>query len=273
MEEALRPHDYPGNKIEEYLRESPGRENLGHRAADLAFLQSHRIDTALQYAKQKEWVDAHMSKPYREIWEELRGNFVYPLTIGEKHDYQSISKTKTFTPPSNNREFVFSQLSKNVENACIKARRHSLAPKKIFFFLKTQEFRYAGIDLSLQARVSAPHEILRLVRNHFDKVYRPKVLYRATGVTLVDLAPDDALQLDLFGSVATLEKWQPVYAAIDMLDHKFGKHTVYLGSSFKAMNNRAHLSERGDIPARDKILLKGESHRRRINIPLIGEAK
>jgi hypothetical protein len=124
---------------------------------------------------QKEWVDAHMSKPYREIWEELRGGFVYPLNIGEKHDYQSISKTKTFTPPStDNREFVFSQLSKNVENACIKARRHGLAPKKIFFFLKTQEFRFAGIDLSLQARVSAPHEILRLVRNHFDKVYRPK---------------------------------------------------------------------------------------------------
>ena len=143
---------------------------MGIGSQTSAYLKQHGIVTSLQYARQsKEWIDAHMSKPYREIWQELRGDFVYPLTLEEKHDYQSISKTKTFTPPSKDPEFVFAQLSKNIENACIKARRHKLAPKKIFFFLKSQEFRYAGLELTLTSPLSAPNEIVRLVRESFGK--------------------------------------------------------------------------------------------------------
>ena len=67
---------------------------------------------------------------------------MYELVLTEKHDYQTISKTKTFTPGSNNPKFVFSQLSKNIENACIKARRHGHVARDVLLFLKTQEFRY-----------------------------------------------------------------------------------------------------------------------------------
>jgi hypothetical protein len=38
--------------------------------------------------------------PHVAIWQELRGVSVIPLELGEKHDYQSISKTKTFTRSS-----------------------------------------------------------------------------------------------------------------------------------------------------------------------------
>jgi DNA polymerase-4/DNA polymerase V len=43
---------------------------------------------------------------------------------------------KTFTPPSRDRAFVFSHLSKNLENACIKARKYKLAAKGAFIFLR-----------------------------------------------------------------------------------------------------------------------------------------
>jgi DNA polymerase-4 len=264
----------PANRIEAYLRNLAVGKIWGIGPQTTAYLNQAGVETALQYAeKPKEWIDARMSKPYREIWEELRGTFVYPLSLDKKHDYQSISKTKTFTPPSTDKEFVFSQLSKNIENACIKARRHGLAPKKVFFFLKTQEFRYAGVEVTLTARMSAPHEIVRLARESFDKLYRPKQKYRATGVVLIDLAGQDGLQLDLFGLVANVEKWRPVYAAVDSLDQKFGKHTVYLGSTFKAIKNGAHLTERGDDPGRVKRLFKGENKRQRIALPMLGDVK
>lgn len=262
----------PANRVELYLRDLPVEKLWGIGPQTTAFLNTHGVRTALEYArKPKEWLEGRMSKPYKEIWAELRGEYVYPLTLGEKHDYQSISKTKTFTPPSNDREFVFSQLSKNIENACIKARRHNLAPRKIFFFVKTQEFRYSGMELTLSVRLSAPHEIIRLVRESFDKVYKPKVLYRATGIVLIDLAVQDGVQLDLFGAVASIEKWKPVYAAVDALDGKFGKHTVYLGSTLKAITGAQHLAERGDTPRRASTLFKGENKRQRINIPMLGE--
>ena len=214
-----------------------------------------------------------MSKPYREIWHELQGTSVLLLNIEEKHDYQSISKTKTFTPPSKDRAFIFSQLSKNIENACIKARRHDLAPKKIFFFIKTQEFRYQGLELTLTSRMSAPHEIIRLVHEAFPKIYNPKVPYRATGIVLMDLSRQEDLQPDLFGLKAGVEAWKPIYAAVDTLDEKFGKHTVYLGSTFQAMNVPTHQEGRNTAPQRSTKLFKGENKRQRLGIPMLGDVK
>jgi len=47
-----------------------------------------------------------------------------PPALEEKETYATIQKVKTFTPPSDNRDFVFAQLAKNIENACTR-RRHS----------------------------------------------------------------------------------------------------------------------------------------------------
>lgn len=264
----------PARSIEHYLGKLPIDKIWGIGPQTSAYLRSQGIHTALAYATEsKEWIKEHMSKPYQEIYEELRGNFIYPLILGEKHDYKTISKTKTFTPPSSNYDYVLSQLSKNIENATLKARRHGLAPKKFFYFLKTQDFRYSGMEATLTTPLSAPHEILRLVRTTFDTIYKKNTLYRGTGIALTHLEPERELQLDLFGSVESVSRWNPVYAAVDCLDHKFGKHTVFLGSTIRAMNTAAHLSERGDTPERTNKLFKGETKRQHIGIPMLGEVK
>ena len=262
----------PGNRVEYYLQNLAVGKIWGIGPQTSAHLNKNGIFPALDLAnKPKEWLEGRMRKPYKEIWQELRGEFVYPLTLGEKHNYQSISKTKTFTPPSKNTEFVFSQLSKNVENACIKARRHGLATKKVFFFLKTQEFRYSGLELTLSIPLSTPNEILRIIRENFSKVFKANTLYRATGIVLINLEIDREPQLDLFGKVSELQKWKPVYAAVDMLDSKFGKHTVFLGSSIKSLNGATHLTERGVTPARESKLFRGENTRQKVGIPMLGD--
>ncbi|HEU4677273.1 MAG TPA: hypothetical protein VFS75_00980, partial [Candidatus Paceibacterota bacterium] len=114
-------------------------------------------------------------------------------------------------------------------------------------------------------------ELVRLARESFHKVFKRGTPYRATGAVLMDLGPERSLQLDLFGSVASAEKWKPVYATVDGLDERFGKHTVYLGSTWKAMHTKAHENERGDAPARAKELLRGENARQRIGIPMLGD--
>ncbi len=70
--------------------------------------------------------------------------------VSEKKDsYRSISKARTFTPPSDDKEFIYAQLSKNLENACIKARRYGLLARRIIIFLRTQDFRDEAIELRL----------------------------------------------------------------------------------------------------------------------------
>ena len=146
-----------GKQLHEYLDQVAIGNVWGIGEQTTAYLARFGIATALDFARKNEhWVRAKLTKPHVAIWHELRGVSVIPLEIGEKHDYQSISKTKTFTPPTAEREMLLAQLSKNIENACIKARRHKLAARRVFFLLRTQEFRHAGYELVLSRPTNIP---------------------------------------------------------------------------------------------------------------------
>ncbi|MBU1612810.1 DNA polymerase IV, partial [Patescibacteria group bacterium] len=236
-----------------------------------AFLYKCGVRTALHFAqKSKEWVQERFTKPHYEIWQELRGLVVHELVTEPKTDYKSISKTKTFTPPSNEKDFVYSQLSKNVENACIKARRYKLATKRIFFFLKSQDFRFYGFELKLSRPSVAPTVILNALKEYFEKVFNYKILYRATGVILTHLTEDANTQLDLFGQSLKAEKLNEIFGRTDELARRYGKHTLFLGSSLLAMNNRQHEKDRGILAERKTSLFVGETSRKRLGIPMLG---
>ncbi len=253
-----------------------------------AYLNKFKIMTAQDFASRSEaWVRTNLSKPFYEIWQELNGEVAYELTTEKKTSYQSISKTKTFTPPSRDGRFIFSQLSKNIENACIKARRWNLATPEIFFFLKTQDFRYHGCEVKLPHPTSVPQDILREVKKFFPSVFSAQggsasggqrgILYRATGVTLMKLGPADSVQLDLFGKVKESEGLKLVFESVDEISLRYGKHAVFLGSSFTAMtpkNSKLSTGQefgRNEKPARHRELFKGETARRRLAIPSLGE--
>ena len=237
-----------------------------------AYLRKYSIRSALDFAhKDETWVTKMLSKPYQEIWRELRGEVVYELNTAGKETYKSISKTKTFTPPSKDPAFVYAQLSKNIENACIKARRWGLVSPRIVFFLKTQDFKYHGYEIKLSHPTCVPQDILREVSIHFARVYKPGTLYRATGVTLTDLSEDKLTQLDLFGSVKHSQGIKKVFESVDTISNRYGKHAVFVGSSFYAMTHAAHAGGRGELSSRASTLFRGETSRRRLNIPMLGE--
>ena len=255
-----------------YLRATPIESVWGIGANTAAYLRKFSVGTALDFAAKPEaWVRVSLSKPYIELWQELRGDAVYACTTERKERYQSIQKTRTFTPPSRERAFVYSQLSKNVENACIKARRWDLVSKEIFFFLKTQDFRYHGCEVKLSNATNVPQDIMRAVAQYFPRVFREKVSYRATGLTLMKLQNAGSTQLDLFGAAAKTEGLQQVFKSVDELSARYGKHVVYVGSSFGAMHHAGHAGARGDAPKRVSDLFKGESARRRLKIPMLGD--
>lgn len=264
----------PAHDIHLYLSKLPIEKIWGIGVNTTEHLNKYGIRSALDFAlKDKEWIKSILAKPQQEIWEELRGGFVYNLNINEKHDYHSISKTRTFTPPSNDKDFVYSQLSKNVENACIKLRRHGLYTKSIFFFLKSQDFKHVGLEIKLSSFVSAPHIMLKAIKNHFDEVYAHNVFYRATGVVLMKLQSSPETTMDLFGESVEVEKISSIFSAVDEVSKKYGKHTVFLGSSLKAMINNQHSGARGELSERKDVFLKGENYRKHLGVPILGKVK
>ena len=64
-----------------------------------------------------------------------------------------------------------------------------------------------------------------------------------------------------------------MYEAIDQLDAKYGKHTVFLGSSFAAMQGKQNAGEQAERPRRRQMLLTGEGERKRLGLLLLGEVQ
>lgn len=257
-----------GREIHLFLKNLPIGKVWGIGPATEAFLIKNKIYSALDFALTPEnWVKNYLSKPFYEIWQELNGRFIYSLQLEAKTSYSSIQKTKTFTPASNDKDFVFSQLSKNIENACIKARRYQLAAKEAYIFLKTNEFNYCGIELKFNRQTSVPLEIIKVAREVFPKIFSSREIYRSTGIVLTKLESENR-QPDLFGGFLKAEKFMKIYKGVDGLAKKYGKHTVFLGTSWQAQKFGTHLNERAEEPERKKQLLLGETKRKRLGIPM-----
>ena len=257
-----------GRDIAQYLRDLPVEKVWGIGPATTNYLAKLGIRTALAFAQLPEnIVLKKFTKPTGEIWQELRGVSVYPVTTEEKSSYASISKTKTFAPPTSNAEYLFAHLMRNMESACIKARRYLLAPNKIVVFLKKNNFDAVGSEAKLSRPCAFPLEFSGVIHDLFDSCYCAKDIYRATGVVLVNLEPDTNIQYSLFDNPLHAEKVRELYNVADELGQKFGKHTLHLGSSH--LIDKLGKGRRGSPTSREQTQLKGETNRRHLGLPLL----
>ena len=260
----------PGRDIHIYLEKLPLEEVWGIGPNTSAFLRKLGITTVLQFARKDEiFIRKHLSKPYLEIWHELNGRSAYPVVNESKSGYQSISKTRTFTPPSDDETFVFAQLSRNLENACIKARRHRLAATRLIVFLRKQDFREAGVEMKLSHPSAFPSELFEPLREGFQRVYLPKTFYRLTGVVLAGLVPENRVQYTLFDDTVRMDKLASIYRSVDSLSARYGKHTVQHAASLPTRLQIQHEGERGDVAKRRSELFRGENRRQRLGLPML----
>ncbi|MDB5195516.1 MAG: nucleotidyltransferase/DNA polymerase protein [Parcubacteria group bacterium] len=227
----------PLTERERYLADTAIGAIWGIGPNTARFLNTHGVRTALDFAKKSNaWVKETVTAPIYEIWRELNGEMVMELVTEAKESYQSIQRTRTFRPATHDPEFLMAQLSKNLEGACAKARRFELSARRVSFFLKSQSsFRYRVCDLTLERPTNVPSDILSVMETHLASLIRQGETYRATGVTLAELTERAERQPDLFSDPAKLAGKARVYEKVDELAQKYGKNTVYLASSMRAI--------------------------------------
>ncbi len=265
-------------QLQYFLQKTPIHFVWGLGGVSGVKLMKLGVDNAWLFTQKDEtWLSMHrLGKAYRDIWLELRGESIKFLENKTFDDVGSLMRTRTFTPPSKNREFIFSELSKNVEEVCENARRHEVKARAISFYLKTQEFTYHSVSLKLTIPVASPTEILKHVQEHFDEVFAQGILYRASGITLHALIADQARTPDLFGQIEALEKRARFIKVFDAINHKYGRHTLALASSLHALKYRETKS-RGRKPdglsPRSCLALSIDQKHRALQIPYLGIAK
>ena len=258
----------PGRLIARYLKDLPVEKIWGIGHATASYLEKMKVRTALEFARLPERImEERFTKPVVETWRELRGESVYPVSPEEKSTYASISKTKTFSPPTSDREYLFAHLLRNLESACIKARRYALAPRKIIPFLKKNNFDTAGCEAKLTRPSVYPLELSPLLQELFDQLYEEKEIYRSTGIVLVDLVPDAPIQYSLFEDPLKAEKIRQLYEAADILSGKYGKHTLHLGGSHAI--EVFGKGRRGVPTVREQTRMYGETKRKHMGLPIL----
>lgn len=262
---------FPTERIEEVLADTEIYDVWGLGGASGNRLRSLGVSSALDYARKPDaWLKEHsFVKPQRDTWLELQGYSVLPVMNEYHAKPHSVMVTRTFTPPSTDREFIFAQLSKNVEGACAKIRRARMKSSALSFYLKTQEFTYHGVQIELPCALDTPTDMLREIAARFDEVYATEIPYRASGITLRSLKTDDAVTSDLFGRYEEAARKSDAFVALDSVNRKHGRNTLYLGSSMQAFV----APERGYQKRMQGAFIRaGASKRKSIEIPFLGTA-
>lgn len=242
--------------IEDILHKLPIGAVWGIGPSTSIELNRHGIRTAHDFvSRPKSYIEANFSRPVVETWHELRGTKIYDVhsSTDSTSDQKSVQSTKSFAKVSNDRDFILSELSRNVERVSAHARQLRLIGKHVYIFLKTKEFRYKRADVLLTQATSSPTLIMNEVLKIFDGIYEEESLYRSTGVTLANLVPEGHIQEDLFGESKKKDVWKKIFEITDNIDRRYGSTTMALASSLSAMR------------------VRGYKPRRLLNIPSMGE--
>lgn len=219
----------PGRQVHHYLENLPVEEvwGIGHNTA--AWCVKLSIRTALEFAcKPEGFILRNFAKPLYEIWQELNGRQVYLVSSDPQTSYKSISKFQTFSPTTD-RFTVYAHLSANLEDACFKARRYQLAPRRLILVLRAQDYQERAVELKLTSPCAYPLMLSPFVKKGFEEIFLPEVAYRQTGVILTHLGLYRNSQLSLFEDPVKLEKIARLYQAVDSLKKRLGNTVLTNG--------------------------------------------
>lgn len=257
----------PGSRLHLFLKGMPLERVCGFGPNTVALLAKCGVRDVLDYVlRPAAFAGKVLGKTGLELWQELRGVPVYPLVTKPKTKYMSISKTKTFMPASTDRAFVKAQVLRNLESACVKLRRYSLSARTACVYLRRQDFSDEGMEGRINRHSASPLDFSAVCARMFDALFKGGTPYRATGVVMSDILPQGEDERDLFEDCARVEGVRKVYEAIDELNASYGKHTVHLAST---LMKKKEGYARNALAWRKRELLKGETFRRRLNVPLL----
>jgi len=258
----------PGRELEIFLVQNSIDKVWGFGKNSVALLHKQGIQTVLDFIKRPHgFAKKLFGKIGSELWHELSGTSVYAVDSMEKTSYQSISKFKTFSPSTTDPDYLFAHLLRNLERALSKMRRFHLATRRLVMILRSHDFVDDVLEITLSRYATAVLDLVGPVRDNFDQFFKEGKTYRASGVVLCDLKDDRKIQLNIFEDPVRMVKAQRLDSAVDALNRQFGRQAVHLADSLPVDKNRGGVR---NIPsARRQNLLKGESKRRRLGLPVL----
>jgi len=247
--------------VQTLLKRTPVGKVWGIGPSSAEKLTMRGVKTALDFTTLSEQeVRKLLHKPGIETWHELRGKRVFPLGTEAKHSYDSMMKGHTFSPPTDDKPFIYSEAIRNMAGAFARMRRHRHRAKEVGLCLRCKDYAAHAASIELPMVTAHDCEALPAIRGLFDSLFIPGQVYRSTMVWLGGLVTEHGRQADLFEDTPERARLACLDLAVDRVNRRYGQSSIAHGTDLDT--SRKPLHSRDLPPERHAITLKGECIRR-----------
>ena len=204
----------------------------GIGARSFAKLQALGITTPLQFAdKPGDWVLRQFHKPGYQTWLELNGHPC--IDTSEIIRRQTISTSRSFGKMISDAEQLRASVATFAASCCNTLRAQESAACSVSVFACSNRFRedlqqYSNIaTMRLDSPSSDTLEITEAAIRLADRIYRPGIQFKKSGVILSDIIPGLTHHI-LFDPIPKRDERAELSTAIDRMNRKYGLKAVGL---------------------------------------------
>jgi DNA polymerase-4 len=224
----IEAHELPQRLYGLQLRDLNG---IGKQMA--ARLNRYRITTVEQlYAANRQQLQtAWGSIEGERMYDKLRGLEPYYV----KNARSSLGHSHVLPPAQRSRSGAKAVLHQLLQKACMRMRSYDLLTASISIKVKFRNQPSWGMESAISATDNTLQLIaaLEIFWQHYPQTEQEPY---AVGVSFAGLVSPDEVARDLF-QIAPLEQEQKLNKAVDALNLKFGKNTIYFGGAHGALQD------------------------------------
>jgi DNA polymerase IV len=174
--------------------------------------------------KTQEELEERLGKWGIDLWYKSQG--IHHGEVSNYHEAKSISSEHTFDENKLDIDFLKSELVRLTEKIAYELRQDGKVAGCVAVKIRYYDFETTSRQTTVPY-TCADDEIIPVVKELFDKLYKKGEPVRLLGVRLSELT-NDAIQTNLFDDV---ERKNDLYKAIDNVKNRFGKNLINRASS------------------------------------------
>lgn len=172
----------------------------------------------------QEELEERLGKWCIDLWYKSQG--IHNGEVSQYHEAKSVSSENTFNENKTDISFLKSELVRLTEKIAFELRQDGKVAGCVAVKIRYHDFETTSRQTTVPY-TCADDEIIPVVKELFDKLYRKGEPVRLLGVRLSELT-NDAIQTNLFDDV---ERKSGLYKAIDNVKKRFGKNSLTRASS------------------------------------------
>ncbi len=181
----------------------------------------------------KDWIKKKYGVVSLRIVEELNGVSCIPLS-SKVSAKKGITTSRSFGKPVTEFEAMHEAVSSFVARAAEKLRKQKSAAGVVSVYILTNRFErdtyyYNHKVIELPNPSNITPELIKYAIIGLKQIFKKGYKYKKAGIMLLDIVPDDQIQLNLFKK-SNLDKTHKLMKTIDKLNIEMGNGTLFYAS-------------------------------------------